>query len=60
MNQRYDRRLFLSRSVRVVGGLTVVYLIASWAIVIGALKIAFAFRIRKLPGELESRFSLRP
>ena len=43
-----------------VGGLTVVYLIASWAIVIGALKIAFAFRIRKLPGELESRFSLRP
>ena len=43
-----------------LGGLTVVYLIASWAIVIGALKIAFAFRIRKLPGELESRFSLRP
>jgi uncharacterized membrane protein HdeD (DUF308 family) len=44
----------------VVGGLTVVYLIASWAIVIGALKLAFAFRIRKLPAELESRFSLRP
>lgn len=42
------------------GSLTIVYLIASWAIVIGALKVAFAFRIRKLPGELESRFSLRP
>lgn len=42
------------------GSLTIVYLIAAWAIVIGALKLAFAFRIRKLPGELESRFSLRP
>jgi uncharacterized membrane protein HdeD (DUF308 family) len=42
------------------GGLTIVYLIAAWAIVIGALQLAFAFRIRKLPGELESRFSLRP
>jgi uncharacterized membrane protein HdeD (DUF308 family) len=42
------------------GSLTIVYLIASWAIVIGALKLAFAFRIRNLPGELESRFSLRP
>jgi len=44
----------------VAGSLTIVYLIASWAVVIGALKLAFAFRIRKLPGELESRFSLRP
>jgi uncharacterized membrane protein HdeD (DUF308 family) len=44
----------------VAGTLTIVYLIASWAIVIGALKLAFAFRIRKLPAELESRFSLRP
>lgn len=42
------------------GSLTIVYLVASWAIVIGALKLAFAFRIRSLPGELESRFSLRP
>jgi uncharacterized membrane protein HdeD (DUF308 family) len=42
------------------GSLTIVYLIAAWAIVIGAFKIAFAFRIRKLPGDLESRFSLRP
>ncbi len=42
------------------GSLTIVYLIASWAIVIGALKVAFAFRIRNLPGELESKFSLRP
>jgi uncharacterized membrane protein HdeD (DUF308 family) len=42
------------------GSLTIVYFVAAWAIVIGALKLAFAFRIRKLPGELESRFSLRP
>ena len=42
------------------GSLTIVYMIAAWAIIIGALKLAFAFRIRKLPGELESRFSLRP
>jgi uncharacterized membrane protein HdeD (DUF308 family) len=42
------------------GSLTIVYMIASWAIVIGALKLAFAFRVRKLPGEMESRFSLRP
>lgn len=42
------------------GSLTIVYLIAAWAIVIGAFKVAFALRIRKLPGELESRFSLRP
>jgi len=42
------------------GSLTIVYMIAAWAIVIGALKLAFAFRIRNLPGELESRFSLRP
>ena len=42
------------------GSVTIVYMIAAWAIIIGALKLAFAFRIRKLPGELESRFSLRP
>jgi uncharacterized membrane protein HdeD (DUF308 family) len=42
------------------GSLTIVYLIASWAIVIGALKLAFALRVRKLPGDMESRFSLRP
>jgi uncharacterized membrane protein HdeD (DUF308 family) len=42
------------------GSLTIVYMIATWAIVIGALKLAFAFRIRKLPEALESRFSLRP
>jgi uncharacterized membrane protein HdeD (DUF308 family) len=31
-----------------VGGLSVVYLIASWAIVIGVLRIWFATRVRKL------------
>jgi uncharacterized membrane protein HdeD (DUF308 family) len=42
------------------GSLSIVYIIASWAIVIGALRIAFAFRIRRLPAELASRLSLRP
>jgi uncharacterized membrane protein HdeD (DUF308 family) len=37
-----------------IGGLSVVYLIASWAILIGALRIWFAFRIRKLGGRVES------
>lgn len=31
-----------------VGGLSVVYLIAGWALLIGALRIWFAFRVRKL------------
>lgn len=31
-----------------VGGVSVVYIIACWAILIGALRIWFAFRIRKL------------
>ncbi len=31
------------------GGLSIVYLIASWAIVIGALKIFFAFKVKNLP-----------
>jgi uncharacterized membrane protein HdeD (DUF308 family) len=31
------------------GGLSIVYLIASWAIVIGAFKVFFAFKVKKLP-----------
>jgi uncharacterized membrane protein HdeD (DUF308 family) len=38
-----------------VGGTTVVYLIATWAIVIGALRIFFAFHVRKLGSNIESR-----
>lgn len=37
-----------------IGGVSVVYMIASWAILIGALRIWFAFRIRKLGGRVES------
>jgi uncharacterized membrane protein HdeD (DUF308 family) len=38
-----------------VGGATVVYLIATWAVVIGALRIFFAFHVRKLGSNIESR-----
>ena len=36
-----------------VGGVSVVYLIASWAVVIGALRIFFAFYVRKLGNRIE-------
>jgi uncharacterized membrane protein HdeD (DUF308 family) len=39
------------------GGLSIVYLIASWAIVIGVLKVFFAFRIKSLPGQLGDRLA---
>jgi uncharacterized membrane protein HdeD (DUF308 family) len=35
-----------------VGGLSVVYVIASWAILVGALRLWFAFRVRKLGGRI--------
>ncbi len=38
-----------------VGGATVVYLIATWAILIGALRIFFAFHVRKLGNRIEDR-----
>lgn len=31
-----------------IGGLTVIYLIATWAVVVGLLRIVFALRVRKL------------
>jgi len=37
------------------GGLSIVYLIASWAIVIGVLKVFFAFRVRSLPEQIGDR-----
>lgn len=37
-----------------VGGLTVVFVIASWAVVIGVLKIVLAFKVRALPDAIES------
>jgi uncharacterized membrane protein HdeD (DUF308 family) len=40
----------------VIGKLSVMTIIATWAIVIGVLKIMFAFRVRSLPDRVASRF----
>jgi uncharacterized membrane protein HdeD (DUF308 family) len=39
-----------------VGGLSVIWMIASWAIVTGVLKIIFAFKVRNLPERIANRF----
>jgi uncharacterized membrane protein HdeD (DUF308 family) len=39
------------------GGLSIVFVIAAWAIVIGAFKILFGFRVRKLPDRIGERFA---
>jgi uncharacterized membrane protein HdeD (DUF308 family) len=39
------------------GGATIVYLIASWALVIGVLKVVFAFKVKNLPEQLGDRVS---
>jgi len=39
-----------------IGGLSVILMIASWAIVTGVLKIVFAFRVRSLPDRMANRF----
>jgi len=41
----------------VAGSLSIVYMIAAWAIIIGALKIAFGFRIRNLPERVGDRLA---
>jgi uncharacterized membrane protein HdeD (DUF308 family) len=38
------------------GGLSVILMIASWALVLGVLKVMFAFKVRNLPEKLENRF----
>ena len=40
-----------------VGGVSIVYVIAGWAIAIGALKVLFAFRVRNLAGNQGDRAS---
>ena len=40
-----------------VGGVTIVYMIAAWAIVIGTLKIVFAMRVRNLADRVKSGLS---
>jgi uncharacterized membrane protein HdeD (DUF308 family) len=39
------------------GGVKIVYFIASWALVIGALKVIFALKVRNLPDKIADRFS---
>ena len=39
------------------GSLSVVYLIAGWALVIGALKVLFAFKVKNLPERAGEKFS---
>jgi uncharacterized membrane protein HdeD (DUF308 family) len=39
------------------GGLTIVYMIAAWAIVIGLLKVVFALRVRNLADHVKSGLS---
>ena len=39
-----------------IGGLSVILMIACWAIVTGVLKIVFAFRVRSLPDRMANRF----
>lgn len=41
------------------GSLSVVYLIASWALILGVLKIWFAFKIKNLPENLGERLAQR-
>lgn len=41
----------------VVGGLSIVYVIAAWAIGVGALRTLFAFRVRSLAGSQGDRAS---
>jgi uncharacterized membrane protein HdeD (DUF308 family) len=38
-----------------VGGISVIWMIAAWALVIGTLKIIFAFRVKSLPDRIAER-----
>jgi uncharacterized membrane protein HdeD (DUF308 family) len=39
------------------GGLSIVFVIAAWAIVIGALKIVFGLKVRSLPDRIGEKFA---
>ncbi len=41
----------------VAGSVSIVYLIAGWALVVGALKVLFAFRVKNLPERAGEKFS---
>ena len=38
-------------------GISIVYVIASWAVAVGALKVWFGIKVRNLPGKLGDKFS---
>ncbi len=40
-----------------IGSISIVYTIAMWAVVIGVLKVIFAFKAKNLPERIESRLS---
>lgn len=42
-----------------LGSLTIVYVIASWSLMIGVLKILFAFKARNLSGRIAEKTALR-
>jgi uncharacterized membrane protein HdeD (DUF308 family) len=39
-----------------VGGLSVIWMIASWAVITGVLKIIFAFKVKNLPERMANRY----
>ena len=39
-----------------LGGLSVIWMIATWALMLGVLKVMFAFKVRNLPEKLANRF----
>jgi uncharacterized membrane protein HdeD (DUF308 family) len=41
----------------VAGSVSIVYMIAGWALVVGALKVLFAFRVKNLPERAGEKFS---
>ena len=40
-----------------VGGQSIILVIAAWAVIIGVLKVIFAFRVKNLPDRVESRLT---
>jgi uncharacterized membrane protein HdeD (DUF308 family) len=39
------------------GGVSIVYMIACWAVVVGALKVFFGLRVKKMSGRVADKFS---
>jgi uncharacterized membrane protein HdeD (DUF308 family) len=39
------------------GGVSIVYMIACWAVLVGALKVLFGFRVKKMSGRVADKFS---